>query len=194
LGERRTASASGLTPFSIRETQYESCWRLRCVFCPVKEYSQLPIPRSRAARAIQMGWETCKGTGTGGGHTSSVAISCRMSMTSRAAWRLSTSGAGGMAGVGENWCYNGGGIRMRSLAVSHVLRAPRMQTGANICKHQVRIFILGYLYSYLNMQNKPIWLPPIAILLYFSSTRRVYCGRNRSRISRDLSPSSCIFP
>jgi hypothetical protein len=67
LGERRTASASGLTPFSIRETQYESCWRLRCVFCPVKEYSQLSILRSIATRAIQIGWETCKGTGTGGG-------------------------------------------------------------------------------------------------------------------------------
>jgi hypothetical protein len=27
-----TASASGLTPFSIKETQYESVWRSRLVF------------------------------------------------------------------------------------------------------------------------------------------------------------------
>ena len=74
---------------------------------PLKEYSQLS--RSIATRAIQIGWGEVQGTGTGGGgtHTSSVAISCRMSMTSRAAWRLSTSGAGGMVGAGKSWCCNG---------------------------------------------------------------------------------------
>jgi len=138
LGERRTASASGLTPFSIRETQYESCWRLRCVFCPVKEYSQLPIPRSRATRVIQMGWERCKGTGTGGGtHQQRCDLVQDVDDFTR-----------GLALI-DFWCrrhgWSGGelvlqrgGIRMRSLAVSHVSRAPRMQTSANRCKHQVR--------------------------------------------------------
>ena len=32
-GGGRTARASGFAPFSIRETQHESCWRSRFVFC-----------------------------------------------------------------------------------------------------------------------------------------------------------------
>lgn len=32
FGRERTARASGFAPFSIRDTQYESCWRSRWVF------------------------------------------------------------------------------------------------------------------------------------------------------------------
>ena len=81
-----TASASGLTPFSINDTQRDSVLRSRSVFCG---------PRYQLTR---LGAE-------GGGHTSSREISERMSITSRAAWRLDASSTLGiLLGNGSGAC------------------------------------------------------------------------------------------
>jgi hypothetical protein len=77
---RRTAKASGFAPFSIRETQYESCWRSSLVFCIVL-----------VGCCAWCWWRETR--------TSSVAISWRMSMTSRAALRLTSWGGAASAGM-----------------------------------------------------------------------------------------------
>lgn len=43
----RTASASGFTPFSISETQYERDWRSSWVFCPSFNYTRHPGQREK---------------------------------------------------------------------------------------------------------------------------------------------------
>lgn len=81
-GEKLTANASGLTPFSIKDTQYDSDWRSSWVFYGDCQWLVLEL----AVEATR---------------TRRVDISCRISIVSRAALLLSSTaafeeGAGGI--------------------------------------------------------------------------------------------------
>lgn len=80
LGEKLTANASGLTPFSIKDTQYDSDWRSNWVFWWACQWLVLEL----AAEATR---------------TRRIDISCRISIVSRAAFLLSST-AGFEAGAG----------------------------------------------------------------------------------------------
>jgi hypothetical protein len=93
-GKRLTAKASGFTPFSMSDTQYDSDWRSKFVFCRLNGQYGYLSEQPASALVETSDDRTCptRQYFVHGRRTSKEEISYNTSMVSRAALRLSSVG------------------------------------------------------------------------------------------------------
>jgi len=125
-----TASASGLTPFSIIDTHSDIVWRSKWVFCG---WNLLSIVRKKIMTSIE--------------RTKSVAISIKISMISRAASRLSTA-VGMVHGFAEqlrNGSVHPPDARLAGRKRLYTSRlAPRLLVACSLCSQGKGAFIIEH--------------------------------------------------